>query len=610
MVQSRAAAVSASPRSAGKQLYQHQASLPHLPVPPLEQTCQKYVQSVRPYLNADQLQRTQRRVQAFAQSEQGQTLQQRLEQRASRPGVTNWLADWWNDIAYLRVRDPVVVFVSYFYAYEDHLTRMAPAQRAADIAYGALVFCRQVLDEALEPEYARRQPLCMEPYQNMFHTCRIPGSPVDTLGHYTPAEHDYFAVVHKNQFYVVPTQYQGTPLTLVELEQQFERILTAGRSLVPALGALTADNRDIWTENRKKLLAASPRNRALLAKLEGATFLVCLDDTAPVTREEHSSMCWHGDGRNRFYDKPLQFIVAANGKAGFLGEHAGMDGMVTSRLSNYVLDHVDQHRAAAAQQSSAARQTLPAPEPLDFVLDAAVTKAIAQAEQRFDQLIRDHQIRVLAYPGYGKSLIKQFKVSPDSYVQMLMQLAYYKMYGEDGPTYESVQTRQFARGRTEVCRSVSDASHQWVRAMQDPALATETKATLARQAMAAHSSYMRDAAAGQGIDRHLLGLRMCLLPNETKPAMFEEPVFSHSCHWRLSTSQLSSPHFSGWGYGEVVPDGYGLAYMIKDNALHFNITCLNTRPDVNASRLHHYLQEAAEDMRRVMAAASAPAAKL
>ena len=29
---------------------------------------------------------------------------------------------------------------------------------------------------------------------------------------------------------------------------------------------------------------------------------------------------WHGDGRNRYFDKSVQFIVCDNGKAGFNAE--------------------------------------------------------------------------------------------------------------------------------------------------------------------------------------------------------------------------------------------------------------------------------------------------
>jgi len=41
-------------------------------------------------------------------------------------------------------------------------------------------------------------------------------------------------------------------------------------------------------------------------------------------------------------------------------------------------------------------------------------------------------------------------VSPDGYVQMAFQLAYYTMYDKLVLTYESAHTRQFAHGRTEV----------------------------------------------------------------------------------------------------------------------------------------------------------------
>jgi carnitine O-acetyltransferase len=68
------------------------------------------------------------------------------------------------------------------------------------------------------------------------------------------------------------------------------------------------------------LIAAHPENKDLLHQIQTSSFLVCLDDSSPVTRDEVSRACWHGDGRNRFFDKPLQFIVFENGKAGFNGE--------------------------------------------------------------------------------------------------------------------------------------------------------------------------------------------------------------------------------------------------------------------------------------------------
>ena len=57
------------------------------------------------------------------------------------------------------------------------------------------------------------------------------------------------------------------------------------------------------------------------------------------------------------------------------------------------------------------------------------------------------------------------------------------------------------------------------------------------------------------------------------PEIYTDEAFSKTNHWELSTSQLSSPFLDGWGYGEVVPDGFGVAYMCGfDDALFFNCT--------------------------------------
>lgn len=85
------------------------------------------------------------------------------------------------------------------------------------------------------------------------------------------------------------------------------------------------------------------------------------------------------------------------------------------------------------------------------------------------KLTSQHQCQVLHYEGYGKDLMKKFKMSPDAWVQLVKQLAFHKMFGRPGVTYESAQTRKFQLGRTEVIRSASNESKAWAEAMLDPA---------------------------------------------------------------------------------------------------------------------------------------------
>ncbi|RCH91472.1 Carnitine O-acetyltransferase mitochondrial, partial [Rhizopus stolonifer] len=502
-------------------------------------------------------------------------------------------------------RDPVVIYVSYFFLYKDDKLRKDPAERAAAITTAALEFKKQVVDKTLSVEMAKGEPMCMDSYKYMFNNCRIPKKPSDYEISHDPVKNNHVIVIRKNKFYVVDTFHKGQQLSTAELQQQFQNIIDqAGYSKGVPLGVLTSDNRDTWTEYREHLMSVNPENARMLEKIESSDFVVCLDDQSPFTRDEASRACWHGDGRNRFFDKPLQFIVFENGKAGFMGEHSCMDGTATCRLNEYVCDGLN--RNLIQHGSANVRSDIPVPQELNFHIDDAVIKDIRSAESHFERLINKHELTVLAYQSYGKNLIKKFKCSPDGYAQMVIQLAYYKMFGTSRPTYESAQTRKFQRGRTETARTVSTESVTFVKTMEDPHASNQVKIAAFRAALKAQGAYMADAVNGHGVDRHFFGLKNSLKLGEEKPELFTQPIHAYSSHWYLSTSQLSSEHFDGYGWGQVVNDGFGCAYMIKSNALQFNVASVKDL-EVHGTRYvngtHHFkqaLEDAANDLRDLM----------
>jgi carnitine O-acetyltransferase len=74
--------------------------------------------------------------------------------------------------------------------------------------------------------------------------------------------------------------------------------------------------------------------------------------------------------------------------------------------------------------------------------------------------------------------------------------------------------------------------------------------------------------------------------------IYEDEAFSKSSHGELSTSQLSSKYFEGWGYGEIVKDGFRLSYAIGDDYVRWTI--MNLRGKHKGVELRNYLAEAAE----------------
>lgn len=540
-----------------------QDSLPKLPVPTLEETAKRYLKSLHPLLSASEYEASKKAVEEFVRpGGVGSKLQEKLVAKREDPNTKNWIYEWWNDAAYLSYRDPVVPYVSYFYSHRDDRRRRDPAKRAAAITTSALEFKKQVDAGTLEPEYMKKLPICMDSYKWMFNASRVAAKPADYPVKFSPEENKHIIAIRKNQFFKIQHEVNGKQLNTSELEQQFKRVYELAQR-VPAVGALTSENRDVWTDARDILLKASPKNKDALEAIESSSFVVCLDDAAPVTLEERAHQYWHGDGANRWYDKPLQFIVNDNGTSGFMGEHSMMDGTPTHRLNDYVNDLIFGNKLDFSDPS--VRSNLPEPQVVKFDITKEVQSEIDRATKDFNDVISKHQLAVQAYQGYGKGLIKKFKCSPDAYVQMIIQLAYYKMYGKSRPTYESAAVRRFQLGRTETCRTVSDDSVAWVKSMSDSSIDDKTRVDLFRKAINAHVEYITAASDGKGVDRHLFGLKKLLEPGQEVPAIYQDPAYSYSSSWHLSTSQLSSEFFNGYGWSQVIDAGFGIAYMINEN---------------------------------------------
>jgi carnitine O-acetyltransferase len=140
------------------------------------------------------------------------------------------------------------------------------------------------------------------------------------------------------------------------------------------------------------------------------------------------------------------------------------------------------------------------------------------------------------------------------------------MYGKSRPTYESAATRKYQQGRTETTRTASNESVAFCEAIASPEIGRAECEKLFRAAVQAHVKYTLDASDGYGVDRHLFGLKKLVQEGEEMPELFKDPAYTYSCTWYISSSQLSSEYFNGYGWSQVVEQGWGIAYMINENS--------------------------------------------
>uniref|UniRef100_A0A669BHA2 Carnitine O-acetyltransferase n=1 Tax=Oreochromis niloticus TaxID=8128 RepID=A0A669BHA2_ORENI len=564
----------------------HQEGLPKLPVPPLKQTCERYLAVLEPLVSDEEMDHTRKVVQEFLKGGVGERLQKGLERRARK--TDNWLTEWWMQSAYLDCRMPVAVYTSPGVVLPQmHFhDRQGQMRFAAKLIAGVLDFKKMIDTQTLPVEYLSGKPLCMDQYYQILSSCRIPGPKRDTVVNHargkTPPTH--ITVVHNFQFFVLDVyNSDGTPLTVDQIYMQLEKIWNSSlQTNKEPIGILTSQHRNTWGKAYNNLIK-DRTNKDSVRAIQKSIFTVCLD--APMLRVSDdlylsrvAAQILHGGGArwnsgNRWFDKTLQFIVGEDGACGLVYEHAPAEGPPIVFLIDYVIKYMTQFRRAPMIP-------LPMPQKLRFNITPEVKRDIEKAKQNMNIMVQDLDVKVLLFSHFGKNVPKKHKLSPDAFVQMALQLAYFRIYNICCSTYESASLRMFKYGRTDAIRSTTADSLEFVQAMQDPA---------------------KQAIHGQAIDRHLLGLKRQSIEDLTSiPEIFMDTSYAVANHFNLSTSQVGSKTDCVMCFGPMVPDGYGVCYNPMDEHINIAITAFNSCEETNAANFAQAVEEALLDMRALL----------
>jgi carnitine O-palmitoyltransferase 2 len=622
-----------------------QESLLRLPVPTLQDTMRRYLRALEPLVHPEAFPRTTQLAHAFeGPAGEGPALQARLQAWvAAHPG-TSYYSQLGFD-SYLSDRRPLPLNFNPQLTWADDGREggMEQVRRAAALSSALTRFFLTLeTPNALEPDVfhtrpaltkhgafswavshlvpqslasypmyaAGAYPLDMSQYARLFATTRVPREDKDelvTVPDKAAVRHivvqrgpSFFAVtVVGEDGAVVPEPVLAARLrTCLDRSAGTRGWASAGEEEVdakacgkgsayattPPVGALTSLGRTDWAAARTHLQRSSAQNAASLRCIDEALFVLTLDDSAPTSHAAISRTMLHGCGRNRWFDKSLNVIVAANGKAGVCWEHAWGDGVAVLRVVEAVHSEVTSRpveRRTAPPEAAAGGV-----RPLLWTLDGEATRSIRSAEARLDATIAATRLRVLQLPSLNKAQVKASGLSPDAVMQVLLQLAHWRAHAYTPVTYESASTAAFKHGRTEVIRSATLASvgccvallgrrgQARIPGVADSALQVDSASgrfAALKAAADAHKVLSLEAVMGKGVDRHLFTLSTFATRAGQAPSLFADPTWAHFNAIRLSTSTLASPAISGGGFGPVNPTSYATGYGVEDKGAHFHV---------------------------------------
>ncbi|KAG8866052.1 Carnitine O-acetyltransferase mitochondrial, partial [Serendipita sp. 405] len=293
------------PSNPNAETYSKQESLSHLPIPPLASTLEKLKTSLQAMAVSEaEYDAAVTKIDEFGRPGGiGEALHKRLEQRREKEeqvgGRGHWLEEWWDELAYMGYRDSVVINVSYYYGFDLPPSAQTPLaqsasdstiptsfslQRGASTIRSALLFRHRLLNGLVPPDAVKQGPLCMDSWRWMFDSCRIPHKPADYALSFTPAEKSkevgidgHFIVLRKNKVWKIPNTVKDSSsgesrlLSTTEIESALNHIVY-NTTYGPAIGNLTASDRDSWADDYAVLASISERNAGILHDIHSAAF--------------------------------------------------------------------------------------------------------------------------------------------------------------------------------------------------------------------------------------------------------------------------------------------------------------------------------------------------
>jgi carnitine O-acetyltransferase len=314
-----------------------------------------------------------------------------------------------------------------------------------------------------------------------------------------------------------------------------------------------------------QLMLSSPESRQSFQDIQSACFVLCLDSAQPSTLPELAEQVWFGQGISRWFDKGVQFVVNGNGRTGYVGEHSASDGGAGMRLNEYVQGFM-REASSAAPEGIAELDGSKHVSALHFHVTNDLSSLIATARSQFQDTLANEEIIATSVQNIGEKMLSRQSRNANTCVQLIMNVAAYRMYGGLRPNYEPVSLVSFDDGRWTSCSMVIPEVLHFCQLISNSQSTQKARLDAFNAALRTHGKNVSTTADGvENTEAHLLALKEMVQEGEKMPELFADPVHQTSQQWSLSASSLPSKFNHHYGFWQVTEDGFGVGHMIRQD---------------------------------------------
>uniref|UniRef100_A0A913HDH5 Carn_acyltransf domain-containing protein n=1 Tax=Strongyloides stercoralis TaxID=6248 RepID=A0A913HDH5_STRER len=591
--------------------------LPNLPVPSIDESIDKYIESIKEIFPKDEFLKIQSEALKFKNSKNSFILQSLAKLYSLF--TSNYVTTFWEQGAYLYGRDPLLINSSVGYVDIAKPIPANQARRAAHVIY--LEGQSQLAIDKEEPKPIGEGMLCMSHYKKNFCTCRVPGIEKDYLINNGPS--NYCIIIHKGAIYKINTFNEKTnaPEKIEDLYEKVVDILLKNENMDEEekfISAFTTDRRDSWAKNRDKFFLSNKNNKKNLEIIENSICVIYLCDRNDIYSDDESTEKFSlenltGNGMNRWVDKSVNYVITKNGRFGGTTEHSIADGSEFDHfMENYIIADKYNLEYPKIIEDIYQRPSKRGNISVNRLCFEMSTEMKEEARRCYNEALErggDVDLKSLFLRDFGKGIIKKGKISPDAFIQMAIQLTYFKDQNKFDLTYEAASVRFYQNSRTETLRSVTNDSCNFVRSMLDNSKTKEEKYLLLKKATETHTYNNKQCMIGKGFDRHLFVLYV-LSQIFGRNVEFLNTYIQQK--WTLSTSQPPfvtnqvdedgdmDATWQGAAFGPVDKKGYGICYRFGGNhSLIVHITSFKSYKNTDSKRFSELFYESIKEMQNL-----------
>ncbi|KAL8902296.1 MAG: hypothetical protein Q9207_004780 [Kuettlingeria erythrocarpa] len=506
--------------------------LPHLPLNKLQTALDTYVTMAEPFLSIHAIQSTRESTQEFAK-DAGSKLQAQLSRRMLDRITDSWQHDLQVSGVYLARRKPIHPYGTFYLSHRptQHEQFSQPI-KAAIVSAAANGYRLRLESKEIGPDTLNGEPLCMSSQDWLFNAVRLPGRDIDTVKKHPG--NDYLVAMRKGHLFKIPLMEAGRPIPSTTLASAFNRVLTMSTAALPSAATLTADDRNSWAKSRDVLQSTQRGNAEALHMVEGAAFVVCLDDSRPLGPSDRCNGLLLGDPANRWSDKTLQFVIFEDGTSGHICEHSMLDALSLRQLNASIDSAIAQQSAVWAPNKHLSdvgqeREQSPDVQEYSFALQPDTQQRIQGIEADFKATHLPCEISTPHLPELSHEFFRGYKIPSKAGVQLVIQLAALMYYGQQYPSWETVSLMPFYKGRLDWIQTVSPTMKAFCRAALDGLTPTSETRTLLREAVTMHTSLLIRTSRGLGCMAHLEALNELArrdAEGTALPGIFDDPVWA------------------------------------------------------------------------------------